>query len=54
MGEELEDKIPKNDYYYQKYSFEQKLHFPVKAEVEDKNTAGELDEIRRQIYEHIR
>jgi histone deacetylase 1/2 len=31
VGEELEDKIPKNDYYYQKYSFEQKLHFPVKA-----------------------
>ena len=29
--------IPKNDYYYQRYGFEQKIHFPVKH-VEDKNT----------------
>ena len=53
LGEELEGSIPKNDYYYQRYGFEQKIHFPVKM-LEDKNTTDELNEIRRKAYEHIR
>lgn len=53
MGQEIEDNIPKNDQFYSRYSFDQKIHFPVKV-VEDKNSREDVNNIRKKVLEHIR
>jgi histone deacetylase 1/2 len=53
LGVEIDDNIPKYDQFYNRYSFDQKLHFPVRS-VEDKNTRQEIDNIRQRVFEHIR
>ncbi len=53
LGIEIEDNIPKYDQYYGRYGLDQKIHFPVKN-VEDKNTADEINNIRKKVLEHMR
>jgi histone deacetylase 1/2 len=53
LGVELEGSIPKNDPFYMKYGFDQKLHFPVKK-MENLNRPDDLNKIRETIHEYLK
>ena len=49
LGIEIDDNIPKYDPFYHRYSFDQKIHFPVKV-VEDRNSADDINNMRQTVY----
>ena len=53
LGMEIDNSIPKYDPFYQRYGYEQKIHFPVKV-VEDKNSRDEINNLRKVVFERLR
>lgn len=53
LGVEIDNAIPKYDPYFSKYSYDQKIHFPVKV-VEDRNSAADINNIRMTVFEQLR
>ncbi|CAD8169364.1 unnamed protein product [Paramecium octaurelia] len=53
LGQQIDQAIPSNDIYYDYYSPDYLLHFPIKQNVENRNKTEDLNKIVATVYDYL-